>query len=48
MSEVVIMGASGALSGKPDMVSPAHWCRHDLDIHLGPELAGFAAQMASA
>jgi hypothetical protein len=48
MSEVVIMGASGALSGKPDMVSPAHWCRHDLNIRLSPELAGFAVQVASA
>jgi len=26
----------------------AHWCCNDLNIHLGPELVGFAAKVASA
>ena len=31
-----------------NLSAPAHWCRHDLNIRQSPELAGFAAQMASA
>jgi hypothetical protein len=48
-------GQSVHLAGLPDLIiatinlsAPAHWCCNDLNIHLGPELVGFAAKVVSA